>query len=57
MVRGSRAVIVLQFWRALRNLESKDHETWQRYHPFPTSDMRKLDRQIQQLKHANLSSI
>jgi len=51
-VHGSRAAIVLPFWRALRAMESMNHGTWQRHHPFPTSDMRKLDRHIQQLQHA-----
>jgi hypothetical protein len=50
-VHGSRAAIILPFWRALRSMESKVYETWQRHHPFPTSDMRKLDRHIQRLKH------
>ena len=50
-VHGSRIAIVLPFWRALRNMESKDGEIWQRYHPFPTSDMRKLGQHIQRLKH------
>ena len=50
-VHGSRAAIVLPFWRALRTMESKNHGMWQRHHPFPTSDMRKLERHIQQLQH------
>ena len=48
---GSREAIVLPFWRALRNIESKDHAIWQQYHPFPTKDLRNLDQHIQRLKH------
>ena len=48
---GSRRAIVLPFWRALRNMESRDGKIWQQYHPFPTSDMRKLDQHIERLKH------
>ena len=47
---GSRTAIVLPFWRALRNMESKNGKIWQRYHPFPTSDICKLDQHIQRLK-------
>jgi len=50
-ILGSPEAIVLPFWRALRSLESKHHETWQWQHPFPTSNMRKLDQHIQRLKH------
>ena len=49
-VHGSRAAIVLPFWRALRSMESKNHEIWWRHHPFPTNDMRKFDQHIQRLK-------
>jgi hypothetical protein len=50
-VHGSREAIVLPFWRALRSIESKNLEMWQRHHPFPTNDMRKLDQHIQRLKY------
>jgi hypothetical protein len=48
--RGSRVEMVLPFWRALRQLESHGTQVWEWQHPFPTSDMRKLDHYIQRLK-------
>jgi len=50
VMRGSRMEIALPYWRALRQLESHTTETWEWQHPFPTSDMRKLNQHIRRAK-------
>ena len=47
VIRESRNEIVRAFWRALRRLESQSTKMWNWQHPFPTSEMRKLEQNLQ----------
>jgi hypothetical protein len=44
--RNTRRQLALSFWRALRQLESSSHSTWQWPYPFPTDELRKLEQYL-----------